>query len=148
MTTEIDIIVSGPDSTDVRLVVEAKLDIRDLRPVEDQLKRAMVRLACPLGLIITPEKLVAFLDSYRSAGPESVDKLGEFRISHLLEYQPAGREPAEARRFESAVQKWLEDLPQTSNRERVGDPRLWEVLNTYVVPAIETGMVRAAAPRY
>ena len=73
-----------------------------------------------------------------------------YTSTHLLRYKHTGNERSaeDGRRFESAVQQWLEALPRTATRENVADEKLWDLLNKYVLPAVETGEVRAAAPRH
>jgi hypothetical protein len=89
-----------------------------------------------------------YVDKFISTTPDSIEKVGEFAIGDLLRFKLADASPHAARQFESRVQKWLEELPKTSTQDRVADARLWQVLNRYVLPAIESGEVRAAAPRY
>jgi hypothetical protein len=149
MPAHIDIIVRSPDSTEVKLVVETKLFINDMAAVEEELKSSMVHLSCPVGLIITPEKMWVYADTYSSSDVASIQGVGEFKISHLLSYKHSANERTadQSRDFENIVQHWLESLPQTATREHVADRRLWDELNKYVLPAIESGDVRAAAPR-
>ncbi|HTW31973.1 MAG TPA: hypothetical protein VMD76_09855 [Candidatus Sulfotelmatobacter sp.] len=149
MPAGVDIIVRSFDSTEVKLVVETKLTVQNLKAAEEQLKSSMLHLSCPVGLIITPQKMWVYADRFTSTDGTSIQAAGEFAISHLLRYKPAGSERAteEGRRFENIVQQWLEALPRTATREYVGDRRLWEALSKHVLPAIETGEVRAAAPR-
>lgn len=108
----------------------------------------MLQLSCPIALIVTPEKMWVYADQYLSAKPDSIAKIGEFEISDLLRFQGTDSSPTTAKHFEAAVQRWLETLPSTATRDRVKDKNLWRVLNKYVLPAIETGEVRAAAPRH
>lgn len=146
MPANIDIIVRSADSTETKLLVETKLRFADLARVEEQLKSAMLEVSCPVGIIVTPEKMRVYADEYTSTTPESIGLVGEFAISDLLSYRSSGN-AAEAK-FENFVQHWLETLPQTATRARISDARLWEALNRFVLPAIESGEVRAAAPRY
>jgi hypothetical protein len=148
MPAEIDIVVSSPDSTEARLIVETKLVLRDRSAAVNRLRTAMLQMSCPVGLLLTPEKMWVYADTFESARPDSIESVGEFKIGHLLGFTPTESSPNGARLFESRVQKWLEDLPRTATQDRVADKRLWQVLNRYVLPAIETGEVRAAAPRY
>lgn len=147
MPANIDIIVRSADSTETKLLVETKLRFADLARVEEQLKSAMLEVSCPVGIIVTPEQMWVYADEYTSTGPASIHLVGEFAISNLLRYKAAGS-AAQGRDFESFVQHWLETLPQTATRARISDARLWDTLNRFVLPAIESGEVRAAAPRY
>lgn len=148
MPTDVDIIVTGPDTPEVRLIVEAKLSVSDIRSTEKLIKQAMLRMSSPVGLLITPEKLWVYLDRYLSQGPDSVENVGEFEISTWLKFKPQEKSKDEALHFERTVQQWLEDLPQDSAKIRRENSRLWNVLSAYVLPAVETGRIRAAAPRY
>jgi hypothetical protein len=117
---------------------------------EAQLKQAMARLSCPLGLLFTPEILRVYSDRYTSDNPlDSVELIGEFDSRPLLRHKftPDANE-VNAQEFESAVQKWLEQLPQEFSSATVGDERLRAILSTFVVPAVASGQVSAAGPRY
>ncbi|HXY24285.1 MAG TPA: hypothetical protein VEI73_06515 [Candidatus Acidoferrum sp.] len=143
MRADIDIVVSSADSTDSLLIVETKLSDRDPSNPEAQLKQYMLQLSCPVGLIVTPEKMRIYADRYTSRNSDSIERVGEFAIGHLLQFK-SGSEAF----FQDAVQHWLENLPQTASPERVNNSELWRALNIYVLPAIEAGKVRAAVPRY
>lgn len=143
MPADIDIIVSSPDSTESLLIVEARLADRTPAVTETRLKESMLQLSCPVGLIVTPERMSIYLERFTSRKPDSIELIGEFAIGHLLQFK-FGSAPA----FEDAVQHWLENLPQTASSERVNNSDLWRALNIYILPAIEAGKVRAAAPRH
>lgn len=145
MPAQADIIVSSPDSTEVKLVVEAKLKPRDLRETERQLKNFMLQLRCPLGLVVSPERLWVYLDHFTSYSEDSIERLGEFNIEGLIKFHLPSTGGGVA--FENAVQAWLEDLSNDTARSQVHDPKLREIVNHYILPAIETGIVRAAGPR-
>jgi hypothetical protein len=148
MPAQADIIVSSPDATEVKLVVEAKLKIPNLRETEHRLKAFMLRLSCPLGLLVTPQHLWVYLDRFTSYSEESVELLGEFEVEGLIRFQSPVAEGSEAgHAFENAVQNWLESLSTTSTQERMKDPKLLNVVSHYILPAIETGVIRAAGPR-
>ncbi len=145
MPAQADIIVSSPDSTEVKLVVEAKLETANLRETEHQLKNFMLQLRCPLGLLVSPQRLWVYLDRFTSYSEESIEFLGEFNIEGLIKFHLPATGGGVA--FENAVQAWLEDLSNDTARSQVQDPKLREIINHYILPAIETGIVRAAGPR-
>lgn len=149
MPAGIDIIVRSSDSTDTKLIVETKLAVSSLVKLEERLKSSMLRLSCPVGMIVTPEKMWLYADRYLSSNLDSVEEVGQYAIGHLLLYKRGanGNELQDSRRFENIVQAWLESLPRMSTRARLGDAKLWDALNKYVLPALETGDIRAAAPR-
>ena len=145
MPAQADIIVSSPDSTEVKLVVEAKLHIADLKRSEQQLKNFMLQMRCPLGLLVSPQRLLVYVDRFTSDSEDSIERIGDFDITGLVKVRPsaAGDEVA----FENAVQAWLEDLSGSGMRGQVKDPKVLQIINHYILPAVETGVVRAAGPR-
>jgi hypothetical protein len=145
MPAQADIIVSSPDSTEVKLVVEAKLQTPDLRETEHQLKNFMLQLRCPLGLVVSPQWLWVYLDRFTSYSEDSIERLGEFDMTGLINshFPATGSGVA----FENAVQAWLEDLSTSVTRGEVKDPKLLAIINHYILPAVETGIIRAAGPR-
>ena len=145
MPAQADIIVSSPDSTEVKLVVEAKLRITERQDAEHQLKNFMLQVRCPLGLLVSPQRLFVYIDRFTSDSEESIEQIGEFDIAGLLKVRPGADGDPVA--FENAVQAWLENLSTISIRDRVRDPKLLEIINHYILPAVETGVVRAAGPR-
>jgi hypothetical protein len=148
MPAQADIIVTSPDSTEVNLVVEAKLRFTDFTEAERQLKRYMLQIRCPLGILISPERLWIYRDRFTSNSEESIERLGEFATVGLVPFLPvpAMADPqAAAAAFEDAVQDWLESLP--SSKTRGLEPTLRSAIDHYIVPAIENGIVGAAGPR-
>jgi hypothetical protein len=145
MPAQVDIIVSSPDSTEVKLVVEAKLKIPNLQETGHQLKNFMLQVRCPLGLLVSPERLWVYFDRFTSYSEDSIERLGEFDIAGLIKFQLPANGGGVV--FENAVQSWLEDLSSDATRGQVKDPKLREVINHYILPAVETGVVRAAGPR-
>jgi hypothetical protein len=145
MPAQADIIVSSADSTEVKLVVEAKLQLPNLRQTEHQLKNFMLQLRCPLGLLVSPQRLWVYLDRFTSYSEDSIERLGEFDIAGLIEFHLPATGGGAA--FENTVQSWLEGLSSDTRRGEVKDPKLREVINHYILPAVETGIVRAAGPR-
>jgi hypothetical protein len=148
MPAQADIIVTSPDSTEVNLVVEAKLRFTEFPEAERQLKHYMLQVRCPLGILISPERLWIYRDRFTSNSEDSIERLGEFGISGLLPLQPvsAMADPrAAAAAFEDAVQEWLESLPASNTREL--EAPLRSAIDHYIVPAIENGIVGAAGPR-
>jgi hypothetical protein len=139
MAFQPDIIVTTSDG--VSLVVEAKVTLPNLERTEEGLKQYMVGMQCPVGILITPERMWLYRDSYTSRSPESVEFFGEFNLESLWQQPP----PSQGA-FETFVQLWLEDLAWQPIKE-LPDP-LREALREYVLPAVTNGDVRAAHPRY
>jgi hypothetical protein len=148
MPAQADIIVSSPDSTEIRLVVETKLKIVDLRETEHQLKNYMLQMSCPLALLVTPQQLRVYRDRFTSYSEDSIELLGEFNIEGLIRFPSSPTLAQESGvAFENAVQSWLEYLSTADHpREGLG-PGFREVIDHYILPAVESGVVRAAGPR-
>jgi len=108
----------------------------------------MLQLSCPLGLLVSPQRLWVYLDRFTSYSEDSVERLGEFNIEGLIKFHsPADEGPEAGFAFDNAVQDWLESLPATSAQELVKDPKLSETISHYILPAVESGVIRAAGPR-
>lgn len=135
-----DIIITTPEG--VALVAEAKLSLPDLQLTEDNLKRYMVGMQCPIGLLVTPERMWVHRDTYTVRSPQSVERVGEFNAANLWQQPP----PTEGWAFEAFVQQWLEHLVEQSTAQL--PETLREALREYVLPAVASGDVRAAHPRY
>jgi hypothetical protein len=151
MHFEPDILVSPPDTHDIALVVEVKLHENRLDQAEQQLKRYMFGMRCPLGMLVTPESLRLFRDTYTSYGEESIERIGEYSTRGLFDDMLA-RYPrddnAAIRGFllEDAVQAWLERLAAGADLTDL-PPDLKNAIEDHVLPALAYGDVRAAGPR-
>src|SRR5579863_8673223 len=146
MPAQADIIVSSRDSTEVKLVVEAKLQSSELQKTEQQFKNFMLQLRCPLGLLVSPQRLRVYHDRFTSDSENSIELLGDFDIAGMIQFQSSSTGAAVA--FEKAVQSWLEDdLSRIASRSQVKDRKLLEIIDHYILPAVETGIVRATGPR-
>jgi len=140
MAFQPDILISTPDG--ITLVVEAKVTLPNLEATEEQLKQYMVSMQCPIGLLITPKFMRLYKDSYTTRSTRSVQRVGVFDLAELWREPP----PSQGARFEMFVQQWLEDLPKQPAKEVPDELR--EALREYILPAVTSGEVRAAHPRY
>jgi hypothetical protein len=142
MAFEPDIIVTGPDGSEIALVVEVKTNLRGLEISEQQLKRFMAGMLVPVGLLVTPDKLRLYRDEYLSSSEDSITKVGEFDVKGFLNSAQAGSERA----LEQLVQTWLEGLSTESGLRELS-PDLRSAAQRYIVPAISQGAIRAGHPR-
>jgi hypothetical protein len=140
MAFEPDILVTTPEGAE--LVVDAELALPDLERTETELKKYMVGMQYPLGLLITPERMWLYRDLYTSRSSDSVQRIGEFNLKPVWQQPPPLQETA----FESFVQYWLEYLPNQPIQNLPNDLR--QALREYILPAVRSGEVRAAHPRY
>lgn len=134
-----DILITTPDGR--IMVIEAKLTMKDLPREEEALKRYMVGMQYPFGLLITPEKGWLYRDHYSSLSPESVNQIEEFDTTRIWRGDP----PRKGLEFEAFVQRWIEDLKDFPTESL--PPQLKNVVKDYVLPAIAAGEVKAAHPR-
>ena len=139
MAFEPDIIINTPDGR--LMVIEAKVAMNDLQSTEQALKQYMVAMQYPFGLLITPEKGWVYRDSYASLSPESIKRIEEFDSTPVWGQDP----PREPIQFEAFVQRWIEDVADVPAHSL--PPRLKEIVQAYVLPAIASGEVKAAHPR-
>ena len=124
------------------LAVEAKASLPDLKLSEEQLKRYMSGMQCPMGVLITPEHIWVYRDLYTTRTPHSIQRIGDFDTKGLWQQPP----PAEAKLFEVFVQEWLERPAQQPTQELPAN--ISGIFREYVMPAVMNGEVRAAHPRY
>ena len=141
MAFEPDILVTSPGEPRVTMAIEAKTSLPDLNRTEQELKRYMVGMQCPIGVLVTPQRLWLYRDFYTAQTPESVRRIGEYNAESLWRHTP----PQHADEFERFVQQWLEDLATTTPSDLPKDLR--EALREYILPAVLGGEVRAAHPR-
>ncbi len=154
MDFEPDIIVSEEDSPRRRLVVEAKQSLTSLQQAESTLKRYMLGMGVPLGLIVSPKRLAIYHDSFTSFSEDSIKLVGEFDVPRTLFPSNADRPPSrdnassseQGFAFERDVQARLEELAST-HVVRDFSPEAREALVEHVLPALVGGVVRAAGPR-
>ena len=149
MATAADIVVTAPDSTEVKLVVETKLRLRSVGDAEGQLKQYMWLVKCPLGLIVTPETIFIYRDTYTSPTPATIERVGQYETRAVMDFRPQeDSQGSRAFAFEIAVQGWIESIVQTDfDLMSIKDPELRRVMAGTVLPAIQFGVVRAAGPR-
>jgi len=149
-----DIVVTTQDTPRLLLIVEAKLASRIRSQDESQLKSYMLQMRCPIGLLVTPDEIVVYRDTYTAHSEESVRRVGTFPSPKSWEVfkaphhgTPGSNTDLEAR-FEQRVRSWLEHL-RSSPAEDAGDvpEEAREALVDYVLPAVSQGTVRAGGPR-
>ena len=47
-------------------------NLQNLDRTEAQLKQYMVRMQCPIGMLITPERMWLYRDTYTTRAPDSI----------------------------------------------------------------------------
>ena len=144
MTLRPDIVVTRPDSPEVLLVAEIKKgNVTDQNSAEAALKSYMVHMSCPVGMLVTPERVRFYRNRYTDYRPQTVEMIGECPTGELLGPLIQGVSESD---LERPVEDWLESL-------RVGGDRTWpsavrEAIESSVLPAVGAGIVRAGGPRW
>jgi hypothetical protein len=146
MAFEPDIIVTGAESSEIALVAEVKTNLRDIENSKLQLKKFMVAMRCPVGLLVTPERLWLFRDRYLSSSEDSITQVAEFDVKSVLNFERARTGRADGLAFEQLVQSWLEGLSTESGLRELPS-ELRPAAQLYIVPAISQGAIRAGHPR-
>jgi len=146
MAFEPDIIVTGPEPSEIALVAEVKITSRSIDDSERQLKNYMAAVRSPVGLLVTPEHLRIYRDQYLPSPGDSIVRVGEFNLTDLLRFEKSGNATADALGFERQVQSWLETLSTESGLAEL-TPELRRAAQMYIVPALTQGSVRSGHPR-
>jgi hypothetical protein len=146
MAFEPDIIVTGAESSEIALVAEVKTNLRDIESSKLQLKKYMAAMRCPVGLLVTPDRLWLFRDRYLSSSEDSITEVAEFDVKRVLNFEPARTGRADSFAFEQLVQSWLEGLATESGLRELPS-ELRPAAQLHIVPAISQGTVRAGHPR-
>jgi hypothetical protein len=141
---EPDIIVTVAEGSEISLVAEVKTSLRDLEASKLQLKKFMAGMRCPVGLLVTPERLLLFRDRYLSSSTDSIAEIGEFDVKGVLNFKLRPG-PAQSLKFEQLVQSWLERLATESGLCDL-PPGLRRVVQLDILPAISQSPVRAGHP--
>ncbi len=144
-----DIIVTFPDSPRVQIAIVALLNDKTVEGAAQQLRRYMIKMSCPVGLLISPEKLHIYRNPYTGSDEKTIDEVGNFQLGddfRSFAQEAGGYVKNQEEFFENYVQDWLEHLPNSSEIERL-PANFKSALERYVIPALETGVVRAAGPR-
>ncbi len=141
-----DIVVESPESPpQALLAVEVKAGATAAGIAETQLKSYMVRQSCPVGVLVTAEKTVFLRNRYTGVDGETVQEIGECRTRELLGIPPDHSALAESYLLQR-VEQWLEGI-------QLGSRKSWpagaqEAIESFVVPSVIGGVVRAAGPRW
>ncbi len=103
-----DVIVRAIDRPEFRIAVRVKAGHFDVAEVANQLQQYMKAMACPLGLLVTPQKTHIYEETYRST-PNSIRDFAVVNTPQLLgTSSPLVNEAA----LQQAVWRWLETMTQ------------------------------------
>jgi hypothetical protein len=140
-----DIVVTKPDSPEVVLAVEVNAGAGDMLLGEAQIKDYMAHQSCPVGMLVTPEDALFFRNPYTGYEADTIQRIGACRTSELL-----GEMPDKTLNTEEylvlRVERWLEALPTGGRRS--WPPSAAEAIESFVLPAVNGGIIRATGPRW
>jgi hypothetical protein len=142
MTFTPDVIVTAPDSSSVTLVGEVKREGTNLDEASKPLRNYMLRMRCPVGIILTPRILRIYKDRFIGQTEASIEMIGDFPGKELLKTRSANRSE---HAIESALVQWLDELAHTG-QVYVSDLKLKSAIDDYILPAVSGGVVSIAHP--
>lgn len=138
-----DIVVMEPTATAPALIVEVRLNGERSVEAVQGLKTYMVRSRCPVGLLVSPDRLTIFRDEYLGEEPDSVAEVGTYPVSFE---RPAGAGAVAAWALENKVQSWLTNLRDGEGWDDLPEATA-AALRDHVLPELTSGSIRAAGPR-
>jgi len=141
-----DIIVTDPESSDIVLVVEVKTSERNLPTSESQLKRYMVGMRCPVGILVTPKRFRLYRDRYLGTSEDSITRVADFDTEYALTFEISEDDRRGEYHFVRRIQTLLEGLNSEAGLRELPDD-LRRAAQLYVFPAVSQGVVRARRPR-
>lgn len=145
-----DIIVTGEDTPRILLAAEVKLSRPTNKDDETRLRIYMLQMRCPIGLLVTPDVIEVFRDTYTEHSENSVKRVASFSSPKAWNNFKAAHQdrPQASLRFEEAVRSWLEELGSSpSPHLSEFPPQTREALSDYVLPALTQGAVRLTGRR-
>jgi hypothetical protein len=146
MAFEPDIVVTGPEPSEIALVVEVKTSSCSIDDSERLLKSYMAAVRSPVGLLVTTDRLRIYGDRYLPSLEDSIAKVGEFDVKDILRFKATGSATSDALAFERHVQSWLEALSTESGLRELS-PEMKRAVERYIVSALAQGSVRSGHPR-
>ena len=142
MGFEPEIVIMSPDTPRTLMVVGVKSGLGDPAITASQLKAYMASMSCPTGLLVTPDRFQVYRHTYSGHGTDAVRKVAEVPTAHILDISPAHSHGLEFERF---VQRWLEQLQARAARIPAD---VQQVIEENILPALDSGVIRAARPRW
>jgi hypothetical protein len=145
-----NILVVSPDELATQLLVEVDVD----SPVQDReasLKHQMIRMGAPTGLLVTPDWVTVFRDTFKSYSVDTIEAAERFPTNDIPELQRvADRKNGDREALEDAVQHWLTQLQYRvqSGQLATGLGDFKDALRAHILPVLQGGEIRAAGPRW
>lgn len=143
---EPDIVALDTEIQEFVLVVEVKTTKTEFGFVERQLKEYMAAMHCPVGLIVTPERLWIYRDRYQGPREESIIQVGTFDVAGVFKFEPSETPQNAESAFQNRVQEWLENLGTEAGISALPDD-LRHAAQLCILPAVSHGAIRAGHAR-
>ena len=142
-TPDFYVVTVGSPAT-IQLVIEAKLRPDVDASGEAQLKRFMLAMGCPVGLLITPNKMWIYKDSYTNRTESSIERRGPFPVPSESEVAKAATrgDPSE---FEQSVRAWLERIARVQSLKGFSVDAI-EAFKSLILPALADGFIQSSGP--
>jgi hypothetical protein len=140
-----DIVITRPDSSEVLLVVEVKRRIADVTNTEAQLKRYMVQISCPVGMLVTDRDTRFYRNSYTGYDEQSVHIIGSCPTGELFG-ELSGPASLTESELEWHTYDWLESLRGRSSAH--WPVSVGEAIESSVLPSVMSGTLGAGGPRW
>lgn len=131
-----DIVVLAPDLPQTRLAVEVKRGAFDRGEAIRQLKAYMIGKACPVALLIAPDRTWMLHDTYEDFDESSIQEAGEYSTAALLGIDEV---PDDEQELVAIVEAWLERLTSGSATNVHREVR--RDVSRYLLPAVTEGRV-------
>jgi hypothetical protein len=148
-TSRPDIIVTSPDG-EYLMIVEVKLNDRNLDSAVEQVKSLMGDFDCSVGLVVAGDQIVLLRDSLEKYNGASAHIVGQAKLPNFL-LPPADEQwkinrPINEFQFGLRVQRWLEQLKHNANMDNFPDD-LKALLGNQIINLLSFGEVRSGGPR-
>lgn len=131
-----DMVVQGIDVPQFRLVVSIKMSKDGLNEATRQLGEYMNGEACPLGLLVTPEKTHVYERTWSDA-PDSIEEFAVVETPVLINTRGVLENRLE---LERAVRQWLETLARKPGVLLHHEGEAAQV-EEYLLPSLEDAVV-------
>ena len=73
-----DIIVTGKDSPEVLLAIEARTNENEGTHLVSSMKNYLLRMSCPFGLLVFPKRIWMYRNTFSGGTDEAVREIGRF----------------------------------------------------------------------
>lgn len=107
-----DVVVCDPDGVSLELIAEVKeCPVNDSQVASEELRQVMLWTNCHNGLLVTPDLVYVYRDSFEGSTPDAIRLVGSpLRTDAVIGQFAANRNLNQHANLKSAVVSWLEAL--------------------------------------